>query len=765
MSSTMNKALEGLNKEQIEAVTHKDGPLLIIAGAGTGKTMVITRRIAWLLSEGLAKTEEILALTFTDKAAHEMQERVDILMPYGYTDIWISTFHAFGDKLLRENALIAGLNPDFKVLPQAEAAVFFREHLFEFTLSYYRPLADPTRFIEALISLFSRAKDEDVSPQEYLKFAQEYLLDSKGKPEDKAQAEEALQQMEVAHAYVKYQELLAAEGLLDFGNQFYLVLQLLRQHPLVLKRYQQQFKYILVDEFQDTNFAQFQIVKLLSGGHRNIAVVADDDQCIYRWRGAAYSNVLNFIEVYPEAKKISLIQNYRSTQVILDNAYRLIQHNNPERFEVKANINKRLVGVAGEGRSPEHLHFDTHSTETDNVARILKEKVDSGKYNYHDFAILVRSNSDAQGFLQALNMQGVPWQFSGNQGLYSREEVKLCINFLRVTADPSDSLSLYYLASSEVYRFNLSELSLCTHYSKRRNKSLYLVFQGLDNIAELSELSEEFKKKVKEFLADIEKFLRVSRQETTGRLLYSFLVDTGYLKKLAQNPSLENETKIQNLARFFNNVRDFELVAKEDRVINFVNYLNLLIDAGDDPPTVEADLDSDAVNVLTIHKAKGLEFRVVFLVSLVQGRFPWPRRSQPIELPDVLIKEVLPQGDFHIQEERRLFYVGITRAKKTLILTHCRHRRIFGRTSEREPSRFLREIPKESLQLVGEEPDQDDGFPLGAGVFHDEYGPGIVERKWYTQDNLLVEVRFQSGRVARFFPRYTRLEKISLGEG
>ena len=688
MSSTMNKALEGLNKEQIEAVTHKDGPLLIIAGAGTGKTMVITRRIAWLLSEGLAKTEEILALTFTDKAAHEMQERVDILMPYGYTDIWISTFHAFGDKLLRENALIAGLNPDFKVLPQAEAAVFFREHLFEFTLSYYRPLADPTRFIEALISLFSRAKDEDVSPQEYLKFAQEYLLDSKGKPEDKAQAEEALQQMEVAHAYVKYQELLAAEGLLDFGNQFYLVLQLLRQHPLVLKRYQQQFKYILVDEFQDTNFAQFQIVKLLSGGHRNIAVVADDDQCIYRWRGAAYSNVLNFIEVYPEAKKISLIQNYRSTQVILDNAYRLIQHNNPERFEVKANINKRLVGVAGEGRSPEHLHFDTHSTETDNVARILKEKVDSGKYNYRDFAILVRSNSDAQGFLQALNMQGVPWQFSGNQGLYSREEVKLCINFLRVTANPSDSLSLYYLASSEVYRFNLSELSLCTHYSKRRNKSLYLVFQGLDNIAELSELSEEFKKKVKEFLADIEKFLRVSRQETTGRLLYSFLVDTGYLKKLAQNPSLENETKIQNLARFFNNVRDFELVAKEDRVINFVNYLNLLIDAGDDPPTVEADLDSDAVNVLTIHKAKGLEFRVVFLVSLVQGRFPWPRRSQPIELPDVLIKEVLPQGDFHIQEERRLFYVGMTRAQEELYFTSAAD---YGGSRMRRISQFVLE--------------------------------------------------------------------------
>jgi len=692
----MNKVLEGLNQEQREAVTHKQGPLLIIAGAGTGKTTVITRRIAWLLSEGLAKTEEILALTFTDKAAREMQERVDILMPYGYTDIWISTFHAFGDKLLRENALVAGLNPDFKVLNQAGAAVFFREHLFEFTLSYYRPLADPTRFIEALISLFSRAKDEDVSPREYLGFTQEYLLKSKDNPEDKAQEEEALRQTEVAHAYAKYQELLARQGLLDFGNQFYLALQLLRGHPLVLKKYQQQFRYILVDEFQDTNFAQFQIVKLLSAFHKNITVVADDDQCIYRWRGAAYSNVLNFMDAYPGAGKISLIQNYRSTQVILDNAYRLIQHNNPERFEVKANIDKRLVGLTKEGKPPEHLHFDTHSTEADNLAGIIKEKVSSGKFNYRDFAILVRSNSDAQGFLQALNMLEIPWQFSGNQGLYSREEVKLCINFLRVVAAPSDSLSLYYLVSSEIYQLNLSELSLCTHYAKRRNKPLYLVFRGLDNIAELSEVSGEFSKKVKEILADVEKFLKVSREETTGRLLYSFLTDSGYLKKLARGANLENETKIQNLAKFFNNVRDFELVAREDRVINFVNYLNLLIEAGDDPPTVEADLDTDAVNVLTIHKAKGLEFRVVFLVALVQGRFPWPHRAQPIELPDALIKEVLPQGDFHIQEERRLFYVGMTRAQEELYFTSAQD---YGGSRMRRISQFVLEaLGKEKLE-------------------------------------------------------------------
>ena len=665
----MNKILEGLNKEQLEAARHKEGPLLIIAGAGTGKTTVITRRIAWLLCEGLAKTHEILALTFTDKAANDMQERVDVLVPYGYTDIWISTFHAFGDRLLRENALVAGLNPDFKVLTRPKAAVFFREHLFEFQLSYYRPLADPTRFIEALISLFSRAKDEDISPKEYSSFAQELILQSKDNPQDKALEEQARQQMEVACAYAKYQELLAREGLVDFGNQFYLALNLLREHPLILKRYQEQFKYILVDEFQDTNFAQYQLARILADKSRNITVTGDDDQCIYRFRGAAYSNLLNFIKDFPDAKKVSIIQNYRSSQVILDSAYRLIQHNNPERFEIKANINKQLVALAKEGLSPKHLHFDTHSNEADNVARIIKEKVSAGNFKYRDFAILVRSNSDAQAFLQALNMLDIPWQFSGNQGLYSREEVKLCINFLRVAADPSDSLSLYYLVSSEVYNLALSELSLCAHYAKRRNRPLYLVFRDLENIAELGDLNDTFRKKIKNILEDLRQFLKVSREETTGRLLYTFLTQTNFLKKLTQIPSLENETKIQNIAKFFNIVRDFELVAKEDRVISFVNYLNLLIEAGDDPSTVEADLDSDAVNVLTIHKAKGLEFRAVFLVSLVNGRFPWPHRRQPIELPDALIKEILPAGDFHIQEERRLFYVGMTRAKEELYLT------------------------------------------------------------------------------------------------
>ncbi|MEW6101217.1 MAG: ATP-dependent DNA helicase [Candidatus Omnitrophota bacterium] len=689
----MNKVLEGLNQEQIEAVTHKNGPLLIIAGAGTGKTTMITRRIAWIIYEGLAKTNEILALTFTDKAANQMLNRVDILVPYGYTDIWISTFHAFSDRLLRENSVLAGLDSDFKVLTRPEAVVFLRERLFEFQLDYFRPLSSPTRFIEAMVSLFSRAKDEDISPSEYLAYAGSLMRKSEENPKDEALAEEASQQMEIALAYAKYQELLLKEGVVDFGNQFYLGLELLRKHPLVLKKYQEQFKYILVDEFQDTNYAQFQMIKLLAQGRENITVTGDDDQCIYRFRGAAYSNLINFMSAFPKAKSISIIMNYRSSQPILESAYRLIQNNNPDRFEVKSGINKRLVSSSGQGEGPKQRCFEVNSSESDWVAEAIAEKVKSAQYAYRDFAILVRSNADAQSYLQALNMQAIPWKFSGNQGLYSREEVKLCIHFLRFTANPFDSLSLYYLCSSEIYKLNLSDLSLCMHYAKSRNRPLYSVFKNVRQLPQLSEVSEETHHKIDKLLSDSEKFLKIANEEPAGRLLYSFLTDTGYLKKLTHDINLEKETKIQNIARFFNKVRDFELAARDERVVNFVNYLGLLMNAGDDPESVDVDPDADAVNVLTIHKAKGLEFKVVFMVNLVNGRFPVAHRKQIIELADSLIKEALPSGDFHLQEERRLFYVGMTRAKEELYFTSSAD---YGGLRLRKRSQFV-------IEALGEE--------------------------------------------------------------
>jgi len=326
------RALDGLTPSQRDAVTHGDGPLLIVAGAGTGKTTVITRRVAWLIATRRAKPSEILALTFTEKAAAEMEGRVDQLVPYGYTDTWISTFHAFGDRVLREQALEIGIAPDFRVLSRPEQFIFFRDRLFEMPLERYRPLGDPTRYISALLTLISRAKDEDISAETYEAYALQLQARAAEDPWQTEVSDRAAAHLELARTSQAFQRLLGEAGLVDFGDLIVLPLQLFRDRPDILRRYQERFRYILVDEFQDTNHAQFELVKLLASTHRSLTVVGDDDQSIYKFRGAAISNILGFTAAYPEARQVVLTENFRSTQPILDVAYRLIQHNNPDRL-------------------------------------------------------------------------------------------------------------------------------------------------------------------------------------------------------------------------------------------------------------------------------------------------------------------------------------------------------------------------------------------------------------------------------------------------
>ncbi len=687
--SLSDKILEGLNQKQREAVTYGEGPLLIVAGAGTGKTQVITRRIAWLIATKRAKPEEILALTFTEKAAAEMEERVDILVPYGYTGVWISTFHAFGDSVLRENALQLGLVPDLQVLTRPEQIIFFRDHLFEFPLSYYRPLGNPTRYIEAMVVLFSRAKDEDVTPEEYCVYAEKLKEEAKRGHDDPELEEVATQQMEIARTYKKYQDLLAQHGKIDFGDQITLSLKLFRTHPAVLRQYQDLFRYILVDEFQDTNYTQFQLVKLLASRDQNITVVADDDQSIYKFRGAAISNILNFMDTYPKTNQTVLTENYRSTQVILDAAYRLIAHNNPDRLEFKNNIDKHLKAQMNQGPSIKHLHYDTLFSEAEAVTNLIKEKVEREGYNYRDFAILVRANNDADPFLRSLNMADIPWSFSGNEGLYSREEVRLLVSFLRSVANFDDSVSLYYLATSEVYGLSARDLTLCMNYASRRNRSLYHAFSHVSEILELNEeILPESKATISRIMKDLEKYAQLAIKRGTGEVLYSFIMDTGYLKRLTSFSSSTNEEKVKNIARFFDIVRSISNVINYDRIPQFTNYLDLLMEAGDNPAVAEADTEADAVNVLTVHKGKGLEFPIVVMVSLVSRRFPCHYRRESMSLPDPLIKDILPSGDFHLQEERRLFYVGMTRAKKELYFTSAKD---YGGKRPRKVSQFVLE--------------------------------------------------------------------------
>ncbi len=659
------RILEGLTEAQVAAVTHEAGPLLIIAGAGTGKTTVITRRIAYLIATRRARPSEILALTFTDKAAVEMEERVDTLVPYGYADVQLSTFHAFGDRLIRENALELGLTPDFRVLTRAEQVIFLRDHLFEFPLEHYRPLGDPTRHLQAILGQISRLKDEDVSPDEYLGHA-EMLLSS---APDEGSCLEAEQHLELARTYAQYETLMARRGQVDFGDQIILTLRLFRTRPHILKRYQERFRYIVVDEFQDTNYAQFEVIKLLAARHRNIAVVGDDDQAIFRWRGASMSNILGFDRTYPDAKKVVLRENRRSPQAILDAAYRLIQHNNPDRLEVAQRIDKRLISTGPDGdvrmgKAPEHLCFDTVSSESDQVAAMIAEEHAKGR-PYRDVAILVRANDDADPFLRALNLRNVPWTFSGNAGLYGRPEVRFLIAFLRSVAHPDDSVSLHYVASSAVYQVPIVDLTKCATYADRKHRWLFDVLRAVPGDLELS---EEGRGAVERLVADLQRYMELARETPTGELLYQFLVDSGLMTRYAKAPA-ELEQEVQNVSKFFTRVKEASRVLKYDNVREFVNHLDALIEAGDDPAVAEADTDTPAVHVLTVHKAKGLEWPMVFLVNCVQNKFPSTRRSDPIEMPAGLIKDTLPSGEFHLQEERRLFYVGMTRAKEALYLT------------------------------------------------------------------------------------------------
>lgn len=700
------KTLQGLNPEQKKAVTHKLGPLLIIAGAGTGKTTVITRRIAWLIAEKLAKPGEILALTFTDKAAEAMEGKVDLLVPYGYIDVSISTFHAFGDRVLRDYAIDLGLRPDYRVISKPEQLIFFREHIFEFPLHYYKSLGDPTKHIEALIGAISRAKDEDISPEEYVAWGKKRL-----KAKDKAK------ELEVALIYKKYQELKAVKGLIDFGDQVNLALKLFRERPAILKEYQQRYKYILVDEFQDTNYAQFQLLRLLAGKKGNITAVGDDDQSIYKFRGAAISNILSFQKVYKKAKKVVLTRNYRSTQTILDSAYRLIKHNDPERLEIKAGVDKKLISCVQirsrdvQSQAPfekmvEHRQFDRVTSEADWVARTIKEKLEAKDCQLKDFAILVRANADAEPFRQSLNMFGLPHQFSGGGGLYSFPEVKLIVSFLRVMGDPADSVSLYSLALSELYQLDPLELQKINVFASRRNLTLHHLFAHLEESAApdsifniLADISEPTREKIKQIMADIAYYLDFARSKSSGEVLYKFLKRSGYLEKLMREQSVGNDSRINNIARVFEKIREFKELAEVDRVAEFVKYLNIMKEAGDDPESAAPDLDVDAVNVLTVHKAKGLEWPVVFMVALVADKFPARGRKQAIELPTMLIKEPLPEGDFVTSEERRLFYVGMTRAARELYLTSAVD---YGGKRDRKVSQFVLEaldLPKVDMKI------------------------------------------------------------------
>jgi len=673
-----------LNKEQLQAVKYKKGPLLIIAGAGTGKTTVITERIKYLIEKEIAKPSEILALTFTEKAAREMEERVDRALPYGYTQMWISTFHSFCDRVLRNSALNIGLNPGYKLNTQSESIQFFRKHLFEFDLEYFRPLGNPIKFIDGMLQHFSRLQDEDVTPDQYIAWVNTKSKVQNLKLTDEERIE-LLKWKELAMAFKKYDELKIKEGVADFGDLIVKTLELFRKRPNVLSDYRKNFRYVLIDEFQDTNISQNEMVKLLVGKGGNVTVVLDDDQSIYRFRGAAVSNALYFRNAFPDAKVVTLAKNYRSSQEILDKAYSLIQFNNPDRLEVIEKVDKKLISqVKYKDTEIKFIHTDRVENEAEEVAKEIRKLINpenkanqredlinqstilTSPLDYKDIAILVRANNHAEPFTRALSRFGVPYQFLGPGRLFKQPEIVDLISYLKVLYDFDDSVSMYRLLSLEFFDIAPRDLIKITNYAKWNNLTLYDACERLKEIA----ISEETKEKVGKLTEIISQQQRLINKETAGQLLYNFLQATGLFQKLLNPDSPLAERRVKNVSKFFDKLKTYEVEHEDAGVRSVVDWIDLASELGESPLAADVDwMDFDAVNILTVHSAKGLEFPVVFLVNLVSQRFPTNQRREQIPIPDDLIKEVLPKGDYHVQEERRLFYVGMTRAKKNLYLT------------------------------------------------------------------------------------------------
>jgi len=676
----MTLDLKKLNEEQKEAVVHEKGPLLIVAGAGTGKTTVITQRIVYLIEKKLAKPEEILAVTFTEKAAGEMEERVDTLLPYGYVDLWISTFHSFCERVLRDHALDIGLPADFKILDPTAGWLLVRQNLDKFKLDYYKPLGNPTKFIQTLISHFSHCKDQEVYPEDYLGYS-ERLKTRDDSPEN----QETERIKEVAEAFHVYQKLLLENSYLDFGDLINYCLKLFKKRPLILKKYREKFKYILVDEFQDTNWSQYELIKVLAVPKNNLTVCADDDQAIYRWRGASFSNIIQFKKDFPEAKQISLVRNYRSAQNILDLAYKFIKANDPDRLEYVNKINKKLIASDKSEGIIEHITAKNLDEEVGKTIKKILEILEKDREaNYNDIAILVRANNAANVFTKALERAGLPYQFLASKGLYSKPIILDVISYFKLLDNYHESSAAYRILNLPFLEIPYDDIVKITQYSHRKTKS---IFETMGEMALISGVSQKTQEKIPFILSLIKKHSAFSREKIVSEIFLAFLGESGYLKYLA---SKNDKEQIDVLNQFYKRIKSFEESSIEPSLKNFMEEIIFEIESGEEGKLeFDPEQGPDMIKVMTIHGAKGLEFKYVFLVNMVDKRFPTIERKDLIELPEELIKDIKPEGDVHLQEERRICYVAMTRAKKELYFTSAED---YGLARKKKLSRFLIEM-------------------------------------------------------------------------
>ena len=737
----MMNTMEGMNPQQQEAVEYTEGPLLILAGAGSGKTRVLTHRIAYLMEEKGVKPWNIMAITFTNKAAQEMRERVDQIAGFGAESVWVSTFHSSCVRILRRYIDRLGYDNRFTIYDTEDSKTVMKEMIRRLDL-------DPKIYKERnLLSKISAAKNEMITPNEYEKQVTRW--------EDRR----------VGEIYRAYQEQLKKNNALDFDDLLVKTVELFRDCPEALDYYQERFRYIMVDEYQDTNTVQFQFVSRLAARYRNLCVVGDDDQSIYKFRGANIGNILDFEKVFPDAKVIKLEQNYRSTQNILDAANEVIRHN-------KGRKEKRLWTENGTGDKVNFRQFQSGFEEAEFVAGEIGRKVRTGENHYRDFAVLYRTNAQSRLFEEKILLANIPYKIVGGVNFYGRKEIKDLLAYMKTVDNSLDDLAVQRIINVPKRGIGAATIGKVEAYAAEQDIHFYDALLEADYIPGLGRAAA----KIRPFTLFIQSLRSQLEYLSVKELLEKIIEDTGYVKELEAEDTEEARARIENIDEFISKAADYEASAAEPSLSGFLQEVALVADID------SVDDSSDYVLLMTLHSAKGLEFNEVYMAGMEDGLFP-------------SYMTITGDDPSELEEERRLCYVGITRARKKLTLTAARQRMIRGETQYSKTSRFVREIPRELIDLgrdgttehAFKKPElfggaevprkkyiaetfkprqftvtKADSLDYGVGdtVRHVKFGVGVVQSIAEGGRDYEVTVDFDRFGVKRMFASFAKLKKI-----
>lgn len=644
MTQSIHALLKGMNEPQQKAVAHTEGPLLVMAGAGSGKTRVLTHRIAYLIQEKGVNPWNILAITFTNKAAREMKERVELLVGPGAESIWMSTFHSMCVRILRRDIDRIGMDRNFSILDASDQLTVIKQVLKELNL-------DPKNWNpRTMLGAISNAKNELLSPDMYESRVSGY------------------REEQVAQIYRGYQKKLSKNQSLDFDDLIMKTLVLFEQVPEVLEYYQRRFQYVHVDEYQDTNHAQYQLVQKLAEKFKNLCVVGDSDQSIYRWRGADITNILTFEEDYPDAVTILLEQNYRSTEVILDAANHVIDHN----------TGRKPKKLWTDNYGGEKIHYHEAGTEREEsffIADKIEDLVKQGSFTYSDMAILYRTNAQSRTVEETFVKANIPYQMIGGTKFYDRKEIKDLLAYLRLISNPNDDLSFERVINEPKRGIGKTSLEKLQSYAAAHDISLFDAAAEAD----FTGISAKAAKAVVNFRRMIDNWTKQQEFLSATDLVDEVLETTGYEKMLRTDKTLEAQSRLENIEEFKSVTMNFEQYSEDKTLVAFLTDLALIADID----KADEEEHEHSVTMMTLHSAKGLEFPVVFLIGLEENIFPHSRSIMDEE---------------EMEEERRLAYVGITRAEKKLFMTNAKMRTLFGKTNMNPVSRFISEIPGDFLE-------------------------------------------------------------------